>query len=69
MTAGTGHTSTEPGCYRVVVRGRISEHLTTCFEQLELESHAGESCAGADDFRAAVASEPLAAHAAKGATR
>ena len=46
MTPGTGHTSTEPSRYRVVVRGRISEQLTTCFEQLELESHAGRELRG-----------------------
>jgi hypothetical protein len=35
--------STQPSRYRVVVRGRLGEHLAGAFEQLELESHAGES--------------------------
>jgi hypothetical protein len=37
------HNSTQPSRYRVVVRGRMGEHLAGCFEQLELEQHAGES--------------------------
>ena len=35
--------STEPSRYRVVVRGRLGEHLARCFEHLELEAQAGES--------------------------
>jgi hypothetical protein len=35
--------STQPRRYRVVVRGRLGEHLATVFEQLELESRAGET--------------------------
>ena len=35
--------STQPRRYRVVVRGRLGEYLATVFEQLELESRAGES--------------------------
>ena len=34
---------TQPSRYRVVVRGRLGEHLTSCFEHLEVESLAGES--------------------------
>jgi hypothetical protein len=37
------HNSIQPNRYRVVVRGRLGEHLASCFEQLELESHSGES--------------------------
>jgi hypothetical protein len=35
--------STQPSRYRVVVRGRLGEHLIGAFEQLELDSHAGTS--------------------------
>jgi hypothetical protein len=35
--------STQPRRYRVVVRGRLGEYLATAFEQLELESRAGET--------------------------
>jgi hypothetical protein len=35
--------STEPSRYRVVVRGRLGEHLASCFEDLEVESRAGET--------------------------
>ncbi len=35
--------STQPRLYRVVVRGRLGEYLATAFEQLELESLAGET--------------------------
>jgi hypothetical protein len=35
--------TTEPTRYRVVVRGRLGEHLRTAFPQLELESRAGET--------------------------
>jgi hypothetical protein len=35
--------TTEPTRYRVVVRGRLGEHLRSAFPQLELESHAGET--------------------------
>ncbi len=35
--------STEPNRYRVVVRGRLGEHLAGAFEHLELESRTGES--------------------------
>jgi hypothetical protein len=35
--------STQPSRYRVVVRGHLSEHLASGFEQLEVDSHAGES--------------------------
>jgi hypothetical protein len=34
---------TEPSRYRVVVRGRLGERLTSCFEHLELDSQPGES--------------------------
>ena len=37
------HDSTMPRRYRIVVRGRLGEHLATSFGQLELESKAGES--------------------------
>jgi hypothetical protein len=37
------HPTTEPRRYRVVVRGRLGEHLASAFEQLELESRTGES--------------------------
>jgi hypothetical protein len=35
--------STQPSRYRVVVRGRLGEHLTGAFEHLELDSQPGES--------------------------
>jgi hypothetical protein len=35
--------STQPSRYRVVVRGRLGEHLASAFDELELESQAGES--------------------------
>jgi hypothetical protein len=35
--------STHPSRYRVVVRGRVGAHLAGAFEQLELESCAGNS--------------------------
>jgi hypothetical protein len=35
--------STQPSRYRVVVRGRLGEHLASAFDGLELESQAGES--------------------------
>jgi hypothetical protein len=35
--------STEPRRYRVVVRGRLGEHVASAFDQLEIESRAGES--------------------------
>jgi hypothetical protein len=35
--------STQPSRYRVVVRGRLSEHFIGAFGQLELEPHAGTS--------------------------
>jgi hypothetical protein len=38
----TEHT-TEPTRYRVVVRGRLSEHIASAFEHLELDSRAGHS--------------------------
>jgi hypothetical protein len=34
---------TQPSRYRVVVRGRLSDHLASCFEHLELETRAGET--------------------------
>ena len=34
---------TQPSRYRVVVRGQVGEHLTDCFEHLELDSLEGES--------------------------
>jgi hypothetical protein len=37
------HNTTQPGRYRVVVRGRLSEHLAGWFAPLELEQHGGES--------------------------
>ena len=40
---GMNEQSTQPGRYRVVVRGRLGEYLATAFEQLELESRAGET--------------------------
>jgi hypothetical protein len=35
--------STQPRLYRVIVRGRLGECLATSFEELELESRAGET--------------------------
>jgi hypothetical protein len=35
--------SSQPSRYRVVVRGGLGESFASAFEQLELESHAGES--------------------------
>jgi predicted Holliday junction resolvase-like endonuclease len=35
--------STQPSRYRVVVRGRLGEHLASCFEHLELESRPGKT--------------------------
>jgi hypothetical protein len=35
--------STQPSRYRVVVRGHLGEQLASGFEQLELDSHPGES--------------------------
>ena len=35
--------STQPTRYRVVVRGRLGEHLASAFEQLELDSRPGHS--------------------------
>jgi hypothetical protein len=35
--------TTQPSRYRVVVRGRLGEHLSCAFEQFELDSHHGES--------------------------
>ena len=35
--------STQPSRYRVVVRGRLGEHLASAFDQLELEAHNGET--------------------------
>jgi hypothetical protein len=35
--------ATEPSRYRVVVRGRLGEHLAVAFDSLEIESEAGES--------------------------
>lgn len=35
--------STQPRLYRVVVRGRLGEYLASAFEELELESRAGET--------------------------
>jgi hypothetical protein len=35
--------TTKPSRYRVVVRGRLGEHLASAFGQLELDAHAGES--------------------------
>jgi hypothetical protein len=35
--------STEPSRYRVVVRGRLGEHLASAFGHLEVESQAGQS--------------------------
>jgi hypothetical protein len=32
-----------PGRYRVVVRGRLGEHVAAAFDQFELESRPGES--------------------------
>jgi hypothetical protein len=34
---------TQPKRYRIVIRGRLGEHLAGAFEGLELESRAGES--------------------------
>lgn len=34
---------TQPGRYRVVVRGRLGEQLAAAFEQLEHETRGGES--------------------------
>ena len=35
--------ATQPSRYCVVVRGRVGEHLASCFEQLELGSRGGET--------------------------
>jgi hypothetical protein len=35
--------STQPRRYRVVVCGRLGEHIAAAFDELELESQAGES--------------------------
>jgi hypothetical protein len=35
--------TTRPRRYRVVVRGRLGEHIASAFEHLELESGAGRS--------------------------
>jgi len=37
------HESTMPCRYRIVVRGRLGEHLATAFAHLEIESRAGET--------------------------
>lgn len=34
---------TKPSRYRVVVRGRLGEHLVSAFGHLEVESEAGQS--------------------------
>ena len=34
---------TQPSRYRVVVRGRLSDPVASCFEHLELETHGGET--------------------------
>jgi hypothetical protein len=35
--------ATEPSRYRVIVKGRLGEHLASAFDSLEIESRAGES--------------------------
>jgi hypothetical protein len=35
--------TTEPGRYRVVIRGRLGERLASTFDSFEVESRAGES--------------------------
>jgi hypothetical protein len=35
--------TTEPSRYRVVVRGRLGEHLAFAFDSFEIESRPGES--------------------------
>ena len=35
--------TTQPSRYRVVVRGRVDQHLVCPFAELELESQAGQS--------------------------
>jgi hypothetical protein len=37
------HESTMPCQYRIVVRGRLGEHLASAFEHLALETRPGES--------------------------
>ena len=37
------HTITEPRGYRVVIQGRLGEHLATTFEDFELRSEAGKT--------------------------
>jgi hypothetical protein len=34
---------TQPSRYRIVIRGRLGEHLANAFDGLELESHPGQS--------------------------
>jgi hypothetical protein len=36
-------TQNQPTRYRIVIRGRLGEHLASAFDGLELESHRGES--------------------------
>jgi hypothetical protein len=37
------HGNSQPSRYRIVVRGRLGETLAGAFDQLALESHAGET--------------------------
>ena len=35
--------TSQPSRYRIVVRGRVDEHLAAAFAAIEVESHAGQS--------------------------